>query len=259
MINYLYKVGATFIDIANFTYGHSKFCLRVSVRGVLSSRVFNPAVFAITLRQIYFTGVELFYIMTFVALILGAAIVGSLTKFTIALGIKESIGSILTLTIIRMVGPLISGLLIILRSSTSLIVEIGMMKYNREIKSIQAMGIDPFIYVYFPRVFASLISTFVLSTYFVVVSIIGGYILLSFQLDTTLDSILGQVIYNISFSDVFCFLFKTILIGFLAASIPIYTALEIGGSPTDMIKSFVYGMIRLFFFFIIILVIGELI
>lgn len=259
MIRYLYKIGATVIDIANFTVGHSKFCIRVCVRGILGSKMSNPAVFSTTIRQIYFTGVQLFYIMTVVALILGMAIVGNLTKLTTLLGVKESIGSLLTIIIIRMVGPLVAGLLIILRTSTSFIVEIGMMKYNREIKAVQAMGIDPYTYIYFPRVLATLVSMIVLSTYFVVVSIIGGYTLLSFQLDTTLDSILGQVVYNISFSDVFCFLFKTILIGFIAASIPIYTAIEMSVSSTDIIKSFVFGMIRLFFFFIIILIVGEFI
>lgn len=257
MTNFIYKIGATFIDIWNFFLGHSKFCVRVCIRGLSGSALFNPAVFGVVIRQVYFTGVELFYIMTFTALILGMAIVGNLTKLMTALGVKESIGSILTLVIIRMVGPMVSGLLIILRTSSSFIVEIGMMKYNREIKSVQAMGIDPYAYIYFPRVLATLISMLVLSTYFVVVSIIGGYTLLSFQLDTSLDSILRQVISYITFSDVFAFLFKTILIGFIAASIPIYTALEMSENSTDVIKSFVFGMIRLFFFFIIILVLGE--
>lgn len=257
MIKYVYRIGATFIDIARFTAGHSKFCVRVCVRGLRGSSIFNPAVFSATVRQIYFTGVELFYITTFAALMVGMAIVGNLTKLTITFGVKESIGPLLTTVIIRWVGPLVAGLLIILRTSTSFIVEIGMMKYNREIKAVQAMGIDPYVYIYFPRVAASLISMFVLSTYFVVISIIGGYTLLSFQLDTTLDSVLKQVVYNISFSDVFTFLFKTVFIGFLAASIPIYTALDISSSQTDVIKSFVFGMMRLFFFFIIVLILGE--
>ncbi len=259
MYNFVFNIGAAIINIAGFFVGHSKFCIKVCVRGILGSRFSNPAVFMVTVRQIYFAGVELFYIMTFTSLILGMALVGGLSKSLILLGARDSIGTVLLVVIIRSAAPLVTGLLLVLRTSTALLMEVGLMKYNRELISLEAMNIDPYAYVYFPRVLASIISMVVLATYFSVLSIIGGYTLLSFQLDTTLDSILKQVIYEVSLSDVGSFLFKTVLIGFLIGSIPIYTALEAKGAQTDIIKSFVYGMIRLFFAFIIVMVLGEFI
>ena len=259
MYNFVFNLGAAIIDIVNFFVGHSKFCIKVCVRGIIGSKFTNPAVNMVIIRQIYFAGVELFYIMTFISLIIGMAIVGGLSKFLILVGANDSIGSVLLTVIIRSAAPIVTGLLLVLRTSTALLMEVGLMKHNRELIALDAMNIDPYIYVYFPRVLASVVSMVVLSTYFSLLSIIGGYVLLSFQLDTTLDSILGQVIYVINLSDIISFLFQTVTIGFIIGSMPIYTAISTKGVQTDIIKSFVYGMIRLFIAFILIVIVGGVI
>lgn len=259
MLNFVYNIGSNVLNIVIFVGGYSRFCVRVCWRGLFGGKLFNPAVRMIAFRQIYFSGVELFWTLTFTSLILGMAIVGGLSKLLITLGAKGSIGYVLTVVIIRSAAPIVTGLLLVLRSSTTTLVEVALMKFNRELISVDAMDIDPYIYIYFPRILAGVVSMLVLSTYFTVVSIVGGYTLLSFQLDTTLDSILSQVIYDISLLDVVSFLFQSTLIGFVAMSIPIYTAIESENSQTDILKSFVYGMMRLFFAFVTIVVLGELI
>ncbi len=259
MYRFIYNFGLSVIDIYDFIIGHSKFSIKVCVRGVLGSKFTNPAVNMMIVRQIYFIGVELLMKMTFVSLLLGMVIVGGLSQFLITVGATEYIGTMLITVIIRYAAPIVIGILLMLRSSTALTFEMGLMKHNREIIALEAMNIDPYIYVYFPRVFAFIVSMVVLSTYFSVLSIIGGYFLLSFQLDTTLDSILKQVLYEINLQDIGRFLFKVILLGFLLASIPIYTAISTAGAHSDIIKSFVFGMMRLFIGFTIVMILGDII
>ncbi len=219
MYKLLYKIGSNVITVGSFFKGHSLFCLQVSSRGIFSKYAYSPAVQKALIKQIYFSGFELIVIMTITALLLGMTFVGTITKVLIALDAAPNIGPILTTVIIRITGPLISGILIILRTSTTLLVDVGMMKYNREIKALEAMNIDPYIYLYFPRVLASVVSMVVLSIYFSTLAIIGGYTLLSFQSNTSLDYVLSQIVSTISMSDVATFAFKTVLIGFIAASI----------------------------------------
>ncbi len=132
-----------------------------------------------------------------------------------------------------------------------------MMKSNREIKALEVMNIDPYIYIYFPRIAASVVSMVVLSIYFSTVAIIGGYTLLSFQSNTSLDYVLSQIVSTITFSDVATFTFKTVLIGFIAASIPIYIAQSMQNSRTALIQGMTNAMIGIFFTFIIIIILGE--
>ena len=253
MYKLLYKIGSNVITVGSFFKGHSLFCLQVSSRGIFSKYAYSPAVQKALIKQIYFSG----FIMTITALLLGMTFVGTITKVLIALDAAPNIGPILTTVIIRITGPLISGILIILRTSTTLLVDVGMMKYNREIKALEAMNIDPYIYLYFPRVLASVVSMVVLSIYFSTLAIIGGYTLLSFQSNTSLDYVLSQIVSTISMSDVATFAFKTVLIGFIAASIPIYIAQKMQNSQTALIQGMMSSMIGIFFTFIIIIILGE--
>lgn len=258
MYKLLYKIGSNVITIGNFFKGHSLFCLQVSSKGIFSKYSYSPAVHMAVLKQIYFSGFELIVIMTITALLLGMTLVGTITKVLIALDAASNIGPILTTIIIRITGPLISGILITLRTSPTLLVDVGMMKFNREIKALEAMNIDPYIYLYFPRVAASVVSMVVLSIYFSTLAIIGGYTLLSFQSNTSLDYVLSQIISTISLSDIATFVFKTVLIGFIAASIPIYIAQKMQNSQTALIQGMMSAMIGIFFTFIIIIILGEI-
>lgn len=257
MYKLLYRIGSIVIAVGKFFKGHSLFCLQVSSKGIFSRYSYSPAVQMAVFKQIYYSGIELIVIMTITALILGMTLVGIITKVLFALDAAPNIGPVLTTVIIRITGPLVSGILIILRTSTTLLVDVGMMKSNREIKALEVMNIDPYVYLYFPRIAASVVSMVVLSIYFSTLAIIGGYILLSFQSNTSLDYILSQIVSTITFSDVATFTFKTVLIGFIAASIPIYIAQNMQNSRTALIQGMTSAMIGIFFTFIIILILGE--
>lgn len=257
MYKFLFKLGHNVLEIWKFFKGHSIFCIQVTVKGLFSKYTYSPAVKTSTLRHIYFSGVELFSTMTIAALILGMAIVGLISKALLSIDATPNIGSLLTTVIIRITGPFICGIFIILRTSTTLLVDIGMMKFNRELQTLETMNIDPYVYLYFPRILACIVSMVVLSIYFSFLSIIGGYMLLSYQLNTTLDYILFQVLATISFSDIATFVFKTVLIGFIAASIPIYTAKQLQKSQTALIKGMMSAMVGIFFTFIVIVILGE--
>ncbi len=256
----LFKIGSYVIKQYKFAIGYFQFSWLIIRRAFNVKLLVNPAVFNNIIRQTNFAGVELVGLVTIFSLVIGMLAVGGIGRLLIFLNIKETIGFMLTMVIIRTAAPIIVGLLLTLRSSTAFIIEIGQMKSNNEIKTLEAMDIDLFDYVYLPRVVASMVSMIALSTYFAVVAIVGGYVLISFQLDTTLGSIIGQIIYDIRLVDMLSFGVKTVLIGFMVASIPIYTALKITQESTiDSIKSFKYGMIRIFVAFIAVIVISEVV
>lgn len=257
MYRLLHNIGSNVISAGRFVKGHSLFCLQVSSKGIFNKYAYSPVVQANILKQVYFSGFELITIMTITALLLGMTLVGGITKILFALDSAPNIGPILTTIIIRITAPFICGILLILRTSTTLLVDVAMMKFNREIKALEVMNIDPYIYLYFPRVLASVISMVVLSVYFSSLAIIGGYTLLSFQSNTSLDYVLSQIVSTISLSDIANFTFKTVLIGFIVASIPIYTAQKMQNSQTTLIQGMMSAMIGIFFTFIIIIILGE--
>lgn len=258
MYKLLYKIGCNVIESGKFIKGHSLFCLQVSSKGLFSKYSYSPAVRAAVLKQIYFSGVELILIITIAALLLGVVFVGITSKILFNLDVNPNIGPILTTGIIRIMGPLVCGVMIILRTSTTLLVDIGMMRFNKEINALEAMNIDPYVYLYYPRILACVVSMVTLSIYFSALALIGGYLFIGFQLNTSLDYILSQVLITITFSDIATFIFKTIIIGFIAASIPIYISQKLQNSSSALIQGVTSSMMGIFFTFICIMVLGEI-
>ena len=250
-------VGLEVLSVLTFFKEHSIFSLRIAARGIFNNHSYSNAVIQSTIKQIHSTGFEILIITTITALMLGMTLVGIIANVLYFIGANANIGDLLTITIVRITAPFISGILIILRTSTSLVVDVGKMKENNEIYALKVMGIDPYVYIYFPRVLANIISVVVLSIYFSTIGIIGGYLLLSFQLDSSLEYVLTQMMYSISTSDIATFFFKTILIGFTSASIPLYIVHKPNKKRFSISDAMKTSMLGIFFTFIIIIILGE--
>jgi len=259
IINAIKSIGAWFINIITLTVGMIKFSLIVIKAGLFTKSFLNPVTITLIFRQIFFIGVELFFTTTITAMILGLAIVGTLSNILISLGATASIGSALTLVLVKIAAPFITGLILIFRTSSPVFVDIAMMKTNKDINTLKAMNLDIYELIFFPRIMASIISMFILSTYFIFLSIIGGFTLLSYQLNTTLTVVGRQVISSLELNDVGSFIFQVVFIGFIATAVPIYTAMEPKQSQLWLLKSLNRSMIRIFYLFIIIIFLGQLI
>jgi phospholipid/cholesterol/gamma-HCH transport system permease protein len=210
-------------------------------------------------RQIYFTGVQILPMFTVIALALGLALVGGLTRFMVDLGAQDRVGDVLVVVTIKHLAPLVTAILLTLRSSSAVTAEIALMKMNNEIETLKSLSIDPFIYLYIPRILSGIICMAALSTFFVYVSIIGGYSILSFNLNISFDFLIQTIFDAFTWSAVLVFLIKVLLFGYFLMSIPIYTALQVGDAVTEIPISLLRGMLRLFYALILVSVIGTFI
>lgn len=214
---------------------------------IIHIKLLNPSIFLVFLRQIYFTGVQIFPIFFFISLAIGVALVGFLTNFLAGLGAYEQIGQILSILIIRELSPLITAVLLSLRSATAVSAEIAVMNISGEMETLRAYNIDPAEYLFLPRIAAGLICMVSLSTFFAFISIIGGYFLLSFNMNITFDYLLSLIFDYLSFNDVFAFVYKTSLLGFMIISLPIFTSMNVKNANTEIPIALLKGMMRLFY------------
>jgi phospholipid/cholesterol/gamma-HCH transport system permease protein len=125
--------------------------------------------------QLYFIGVLSFLIILvsglFIGMVVGLQGYHTLQKF----GASSQLGQLLTLSVARELGPVVSALLFAGRAGSALTAEIGLMKATEQLASMDMMGVDPLGRVIYPRFIAGLISLPVLSLIFSVVAIYGGY------------------------------------------------------------------------------------
>lgn len=127
------------------------------------------------IREIFFTGVLSLIIIIvsgmFVGMVLGLQGYNTLVRF----GSEEALGTLVALSLLRELGPVLAALLFASRSGSSMTAEIGLMKATEQLDAMAVMGVNPIARVIAPRFWAGVLSLPVLTALFNVMGIIGGY------------------------------------------------------------------------------------
>jgi phospholipid/cholesterol/gamma-HCH transport system permease protein len=125
-------------------------------------------------KQLYSVGVQSLLIIVVSGLFIGMVI--GLQGFLIltTYSAEASLGMMVSLSLLRELGPVVTALLFAGRAGSALTAEIGLMKATEQISSLEMMAIDPLRRVVAPRFWAGLISMPLLTAIFVAVGIWGG-------------------------------------------------------------------------------------
>jgi phospholipid/cholesterol/gamma-HCH transport system permease protein len=91
-------------------------------------------------------------------------------------GSSEALGLLVTLSLVRELGPVVTALLFAGRAGTSLTAEIGLMKAGEQISVMEMMAVDPVQRVLAPRFWAGVIAMPLLAAVFSAMGIIGGWV-----------------------------------------------------------------------------------
>ena len=86
------------------------------------------------------------------------------------------VANMLTISLIRELGPLVTAILLAGRSGSAFAAEIGTMTVNEEVNALKTMGIDPLAFLAVPRVLATMLVTPVLTIFFNLFALLGGSI-----------------------------------------------------------------------------------
>lgn len=125
----------------------------------------------------------------FVGMVLGLQGYANLVDF----GATSSLGTVVALSLIRELGPVLTALLYAGRAGSALTAEIGLMRATEQLASMQMMAVDPFPRVLTPRFLAGCIAVPLLTGIFTAVGILGGYLVAVVQLGVDGGSFWAQM------------------------------------------------------------------
>jgi len=108
----------------------------------------------------------------FVGMVLGLQGYNTLVDF----GAEESLGVMVSLSLVRELGPVVTALLFAGRAGSALTAEIGLMKSTEQLSGMEMMAVDPIRRVIAPRFFAGFLAMPLLAAIFSAVGIIGGFL-----------------------------------------------------------------------------------
>ena len=131
--------------------------------------------FALVRDQIHFLGNYSLAIIAvsglFVGFVFGLQGYYTLQRY----GSTEALGLLVTLSLVRELGPVVTALLFAGRAGTSLTAEIGLMKAGEQISVMEMMAVDPVQRVLAPRFWGGVMAMPLLAAVFSAMGIIGGW------------------------------------------------------------------------------------
>lgn len=132
--------------------------------------------FHLIIKEIFASGVMSLIIILvaglFVGMVLGLQGYETLKRY----GAESALGSLVALSLVRELGPVLAALLFASRAGSAMTAEIGLMKATEQISAMELMAINPMARLIAPRFWAGVISVPLLTALFSVMGVFGGYI-----------------------------------------------------------------------------------
>jgi phospholipid/cholesterol/gamma-HCH transport system permease protein len=205
-----------------------------------------------TWRQSYMIGLKSFVVVSVTALFTGFAMSLQISRELVIFGADTAIGGVVSLALVREIGPITAGVIVAGRVGSSVAAELTTMMITEQIDALKVMKIDPVEFLVVPRYVAAAITVPILSIYAMAVGLLAGIIIAQTSANvppnTFLDSV-RQTILDRDFGVHFLksFINATIIIIYSCA-IGLHTrggAEDVGIATT---RTIVWTMIMIFIF-----------
>lgn len=181
----------------------------------------------------------------FVAAIVGIGMVYEAIYWLRVAGQEGSLGNILVAILLREVTPLLVGVILLGRSGSAMLTELGQLHTERQLHALQTQGIDVFQFLVMPRSIAFAMASYTLGVIFVLVTLLVGFALASLLdvVQTSFWTFLDSVLAALSPSDFVVFPVKMLAIGLLIGATACLTALS-AQADEDVSRLISRGFIR---------------
>jgi phospholipid/cholesterol/gamma-HCH transport system permease protein len=165
------------------------------------------------IRQIRIIGAESFFLIVlvsaFTGMVLGLQGYNELRRF----GSEGALGTLVALTLVRELGPVLAALMIAARAGSAMAAELGSMQTTEQIDALTVMAINPIQYLVSPRLLAGIISFPLLTAVFDVIGIWGGYMIGVVLMGASGSSYLNGIATYMTGHDIITSLCKSLVFG----------------------------------------------
>ena len=192
----------------------------------------------LVIDQIHFIGNRSLSIIAvsglFVGFVLGLQGYYTLQRY----GSESALGLLVTLSLVRELGPVVTALLFAGRAGTSLTAEIGLMKAGEQLAAMEMMAVDPIARVLAPRFLAAVIAMPILAAIFSAVGVIGGYVVGVEMIGVDAGSFWSQMEGGVDvFRDVGDGVLKSVVFGFICAFVAVFVGYEAKPTPEGVSRA----------------------
>jgi phospholipid/cholesterol/gamma-HCH transport system permease protein len=184
-------------------------------------------------------------------------LVGLIMAFMASLQLKQFganiyVASLVSIAIVKELGPIMTAIVITGRSGSAFAAEIGTMMVNEEVDALRIMGLDPNQFLVIPKILASLLVVPLLTIYADLLGIIGGLIVGVTGLDLTAYAYINQTIKTMQAFDITWSLLKSLFFAIMITTIVCYRGFQVRGGAESVGEAATSAVVSALFIIIII-------
>lgn len=205
-----------------------------------------------TIRQCEMIGLKSFLVVGITALFTGFAMSLQISRELVLFGADTAIGGVVSLALIREIGPITAGVTLAGRVGSMIAAELTTMMITEQIDALKVMRIDPVEFLVVPRYLAGILMMPALSVYAMFIGLIAGiniaYMAANLPVATFLDSVKQTILDR----DFFVHFLKAFINGTIVTSFSCAIGLSTRGGAEDVgiatTRSIVWTMTMIFVF-----------
>jgi phospholipid/cholesterol/gamma-HCH transport system permease protein len=175
------------------------------------------------------TGHDSLPIVALISLFLGMILALQTAVLMQRLGSEMYISSIVALSIVRELGPIITAFVVAGRVGASITAEIGSMQVTEQIDALETLASSPIQYLVVPRFLALTLMLPLLTLYADIIGIFGGYLICVNKLGISSSLYIHIAADSLLNKDLFTGLLKTVFFGMIIALVSCYEGFNVEG------------------------------
>ncbi len=196
---------------------------------VAVSHVFRPPFYWNAFaRQLMTIGFYSLPVVGLTALFTGGALALQIYSGGSRFSAEAVVPSIVAIAMVRELGPVLGGLMVAGRVSTSIAAELGTMRVTEQIDALTTLSTNPMKYLVAPRILAATLTMPILVFIGDTIGIMGGYMVGVGRLDFNSSTYLRNTWNFLQFDDIYSGLVKAAVFGFIIALIGCYSGYHSG-------------------------------
>ncbi len=196
-----------------------------------------PLEFREFLNQAYFLGVNTLFLVGLSGFIIGMVMTRQTKPTMREFGAEAWIPSMISISIIREIGPVLTALICAGKIGSGIGAELGSMKVTEQIDAMTVAGAKPYNYLVVTRVLATTLAIPILVIYADLIAIFGSFLAMNIDMEVSLRLFVSQAMAPIGFTDVLPAVIKTFFFGFAIGIVGCYKGYNSGGGTVGVGRS----------------------
>ncbi len=173
-------------------------------------------------RQCFMIGYKTLPLVALTGFIMGLVLTMQLRPTLVDYGVEAKIPLMVSLSIVREIGPVITALIFAGKIGSGIGAELGSMRVTEQIDAMEVSGTNPYKYLVVTRVAAATVMLPLLVILSDTIAMYGGYLGVNITAITSADLYIAQVFSTLKFSDVLPAFIKTFFFGFAVGIVGCY-------------------------------------